>query len=59
MKNKVIVPFCFEKLKVTGDTFLAMMREHCYVRTVFQLGDAPPHFSHHVCAILDLEFPDY
>jgi hypothetical protein len=37
-------------------------RGHCFsshpAGIVFQLDGAPPHFSRHVCAFLDREFPD-
>jgi len=53
--------FSFLSPTVTGDTFLAMMWNtalyHIPVGTVFQLRDAPPHLSHHVCAFLDRKFP--
>jgi len=62
MKSKVIVPFCMKEPIVNGDNFLAMMGNTalCYVPvgTVFLLDGAPPHFSHHVHAFLDREFPE-
>jgi hypothetical protein len=50
-----------QELIVTGESFLAMMRTalaRVLAGTVFQLYGAPPHFSLHVHAILDGEFPD-
>jgi len=47
---------------VTGETFLAVMENtafhHVPMRTIFQLDGAPPHFTCHVHAFLDREFPD-
>jgi hypothetical protein len=62
-KNKFIGPSFSEEPTVTGDSFLAVMDNtalcHVHVRTVFQLHGAPTHFSHHVHAFLDREFPDH
>jgi hypothetical protein len=48
---------------MTGDTFLTTIENtalyHVPVGTVFQLDGAPPHFSHHVHAFLEGEFPDH
>jgi hypothetical protein len=53
----------FEEPMVTGETFLAMMKDtalhHIPTGTVFQLDAEPPHFSRHVCVFLDREFPDH
>jgi hypothetical protein len=60
--ERVIGPFLFEEPTVTGDTFPAIMMNislrHVPIGTVFQSGGAPPHFSRHVRAFLDKEFPD-
>jgi len=62
-ENKVTGLFFSKECAVIGDTFPAMMENValCYVPkgTVFQLDDVPPHFSCHVCAFLDREFPVY
>jgi hypothetical protein len=61
MKNKVIGLLFFEEPTVTRDTFLVMMKNtaqhHVPVGKVFQSDGSPPHFSHHVHAFLDREFP--
>jgi hypothetical protein len=61
-KIKDIVTGLFKKKTIVpGDIMLPMMENtalcHVFVRTVFQLDGAPPHFSHCVCAFLDREFP--
>jgi hypothetical protein len=51
IKNIVIGPFFFEEPMVTGDTILFKMENalcHVPLGTVFQLHNAPPHFSLHV-----------
>jgi hypothetical protein len=62
MKNKVIGSLFFEEPTVTGNTFLAMMKNiplcHVPVGTVFLLDGALPHFSHHVHAFINREFPE-
>jgi len=51
-----------EGAKVAGDTFLDMIENtalcHVPVGADFQLDGAVPHFSSHVSAFLDWEFPD-
>jgi hypothetical protein len=54
--NKVIGPFIFKNLIVTGDTFLAL--RHVPVGMVFPSDGAPPHFSQSVSAFPYREFPD-
>jgi len=48
---------------MTGDTFLAMKENvalhHVPVVTIFLLDGAPSHFSCHIHAFLDREFPDH
>jgi hypothetical protein len=57
--EKVTSPFFFEEPMVTSDRFLPTMENnHVSVRTLFQLGDAPPHFTQCVHALLDRKFPD-
>jgi hypothetical protein len=62
-KNKCIGSFCSKEPTVTGDTFLAVMENtalrHVPVGTVLQSDGAPCHFSRHVRAFLDREFPDH
>jgi hypothetical protein len=60
MENNIIGPFLFGKHTVTGEKLLALT-EHfsaiTFLQNSFQLGGAPPQFSHNVCAFLDSEFP--
>jgi len=63
LKNEVTECFFLKEPMETDNSFLAMKENnalcHVLVGTIYQLDGEPSHFSQHICAFLDREFPDY